>query len=77
MQFIRQPLGDHSADHGRAAGTGFKNCQLPLRTTHRALHRAHDVTALAQGAQGRLGVVADDPLPWLILASQAKPLQVL
>ncbi|MDT4855059.1 hypothetical protein FQZ97_893970 [compost metagenome] len=77
VQFIGQPLDHYPADHGWAAATGLEDRQLPLRATHCALKCAHDIAALAHGAQGRLGVVADDPLPWLILASQAKPLQVL
>ncbi|MCY1458438.1 hypothetical protein D9M71_758210 [compost metagenome] len=55
----------------------FEDCQLPLCATHRALQCAHDIAALAHGAQGRLGVVANNPLPGPMLASQAQTLQVL
>lgn len=61
VQLVGQHLGGHAADDCAAIVSQIEHSQLAWFTTHSPLHGADDVAALAQGAQGFLGIGMNDP----------------
>ena len=76
-QLFGQPLGGHAADDRAAIVARLEHGQLARLAAHGPLHGTDDVAALAQGAQGLLGIGMNSPGAGLHLIGQAHSLQVL